>query len=429
MKQVKNYVWLILIIALIITGTGAGLLLLSVTQVEPEILNTSVGGVLLDGLTPAEAKVVVADYFNERMKNGRLVVEIDGNPFTILYSDIDVKVDIDNTMEALEKILPGNGLEMFFYDTGEDISLAPVFTYNSGKLKKILKELLSYYEKEPSEESYRIKDGALVITPGNPGVEVNYEYLENELKKLLFSSDGPLRINTGSTEAFIEIPAKAKYDEPFAVIVSDGGVGIDPGLAAAAEGFSQVLQGVVVGNGQEFSLQSVLDFSLFKGDVEKDLLNRIATALYQAALPLDGIKFISRLPAKMPVSYSEPGFEAVIEGEDADLALINETGKALMLFAETKSDVFKIYIVSTEEIRKGTLSAEKRDEVQPSVITIINKSLSPNETRVVSEGVPGFTVYVYRTIDGVVEELYHDKYLPISKTVETGEKPASPSSK
>lgn len=429
MKQIKNYIWFILIIVQIVSGTGAGLLLLSASNVEPEILNTSVGGVLLDGLTPAEAEVIVADYFKEQVKNSWLVIEIDGNPFTILYSDIDVKVDIKNTMKALEEKLPGNGLEKFFYDTGKAMDLAPVFTYNSGKLQKRCQELFSHYEKEPSEESYEIKDGVLVITPGIPGVKVNYEYLENELKELFFSSNEPLRIYTDASEVFVETPAGTKYDEPFTVIVSDGGVDIDPNLANTVEGYSQAFQGVVVENGQELSLKSVLDFSLFTGDVEKDLLNRIATALFQAALPLDGVRFTSRLPAKMPVSYSEPGFEAVIEGEGADLVMKNETGKALMLLTETKTDVFKIYIASSVEIKKGTLSAEKRDEVQPAVITIINKSLSPNETKVVSEGAPGFTVYVYRTIDGVVEELHHDKYLPISKTVETGERPASPSTK
>lgn len=429
MKQIKNYIWFILIIAQIISGTGAGFLLLSVSQAGPEILNTSIGVISLDGLTPAEAEAMVAAYFDDLINNGRLVVEIDGNPFTVPYSDIDAKVDIGNTLEALEKELPGNELEKFFYDTSKTVSLAPVFTYNSAKLQKILKEIFSHYEKEPSEESYEIKDGTLNVIPGMPGVSVNYDYLENELKKIFFSSNDTLRIYSDSSEAFVEIPARTRYDEPFDRIVSDGGVNIDPGLAAVAEDRSQGLQGVVIGNGQEFSLKSVLDYSLFKGDVEKDLLNRMATALYKAALPIAGVSFTSRLPAKMPVPYSEPGFEAVIDGEGADLALKNDSGKALMLLAETGTDVFRIYIASAGDIKKGILSAEKRDEVQPSVITIINKSLSPDETKVVSEGVPGFTVYVYRTIDGTVEELYHDKYHPISRTVETGEKPSSPSSK
>lgn len=429
MKQIKNYVWFILIAVQIITGTGAGMLLLSASKAEPEISNASVGGVLLDGMAPAEAEGKISEYFTEQINNGKLVIEIDGNPFAILYSDIDVKVDIERTMKSLEEKLARNGLEEFFHDTGEPVNIMPVFSYNSGKLRKICEELLSHYEKEPTEETYKIKNGVLAVEPGMPGIRVNYDYLENELKKMIFGSFGPLKINTGSSEAFISTPGKTKYDEPFTVIVSDGSVGIDSGLASIVADYSQAFQSIVIENGQEFSLKSVLDFSQFKSDVEKDILNRMTTALYKAALPIAGVRFTSRIPAKTPVPYSEPGLEAVIEGGNADLAMKNETGEALLLLAETGKDEFTVYIVSPGEVKKGTLSTEEKDKVQPAVITIVNKSLSPNETRVVSEGVPGFTVYVYRTVDGMTEELYHDKYLPISRTVETGEKPASSSSK
>ncbi|HHY63642.1 MAG TPA: hypothetical protein GX501_01210 [Clostridiaceae bacterium] len=429
MKRIKDYIWFILIIAQIITGTAAGMLLLSGSEAGPEIVNTSVGGVPLDGLTPVEAAEKLLEYYREKTGNGKIVIEIDGNPFTIPYTDIDVRVDIESTRKALEEKLPGNELEKLFYGTGKTVDLIPAFTYNSGKLQKILKELLSHYEKEPTAESYEIRNGALVVIPGESGIRVDYQYLEDRIKELIFSSDEQLKISSGSSEAFVSIPAVSEFNEPFSVIVSTGRVKLDTGLAPAAQDRSKALQGLVVENGQEFSLKSVLDFSVFKGDVEKDLLNRMATALYQAALPLDGIRIVSRLPSKMPVSYTEPGFEAVIEGENADLTLKNETGKALMLFAETTDDAFIVYLVSSGELKKGTLSSEKKDEVQPSVITIVNKSLGKDETRVVSEGVPGFTVYVYRTIDGVTEELYRDKYQPISRTVETGEKPSTPDSK
>lgn len=429
MKQIKDYIWFILILAQIITGTGAGMLLLSGSEAGPEIINTNVGGISLDGLTPDEAEAKITEYYREKTDKGKIVIDIDGNPFTIQYADIDVKVDIKSTMESLKAKNPGNALEKFFYGSGETVELIPVFAYNSGKLQKILKELFSHYEKEPAAESYSVRDGALVVTPGDPGLRVDYDYLENRIKELIYSSDETLRINSGTSEAFVKVPATSAYDEPFSVIVSSGSVRLDPGLASSVQGHSRTLQGVVIKNGQEFSLKSVLDFSAFKGDVEKDLLNRMASALYQAALPLDGVRIVSRLPAKMPVSYTEPGLEAVIEGEDADLAIRNETGKALMLFIEAKDDIFNVYIASSGELKKGILSSEKKDEVQPSVITIVSKSLGPDETRVISEGVPGFTVYVYRTIDGVKEELYRDKYQPISRTVETGEKPSSPNSK
>lgn len=429
MKQIKNFIWILLVIAQTVLGTGAGLLLLSFSKAEPEIANTSVGDISLRGLTLAEAEEIISDYYKDQIKNGQLVIEIDGSPFAILYSDIDVVVDIQKTIETLEKNLPKDGLDKLFSDSEEAYELLPVFTYNSGKLLKRCEELFSHYEKEPVDESYTIRNGALDIIPAEPGVKVNYEYLEQELKGLFFTKNGPLKIFTDSSQAFIKTSGEHANNEQFTVLVSSREVIIDSSAKNIVEKHSKSLQSLIVDNGQEFSLKSVLDFSEFIGDSGKDLLSRMATAIYQAALPLEGVRFTSRLPAKMPVSYSDPGYEAVIDGEGADLVMKNDTGRALMLLSETKDDVFKVYIVSSGEIKKGTLTSEKRDEVKPAVITIVNSSLPPNETRVVSEGVPGFTIYVFRTIDGVVEELYHDKYQPISKTVEQGEKPASPSTK
>lgn len=423
MKQIKNYIWILLIIVQTILGTSAGLLLLSVSKTEPEIINTNVGEISLNGLTPAEAEGIVSDYYKEQIKKGILVIEIDGTPFTVSYSDIDVKVDIQKTIEVLENNQPKDSLEKLFSDSGEATELIPVFTYNSGKLLKKCEELLSHYEKEPVADSYTVEDGILVNTPGIPGIKIDYAYLEQELKGMLFAANTPLKLYSDSSVVFIKA-LDTENNEPFTTIISNGGVNIDLRSINVVENYTLGMQGVIVDNGRELSLKSVLDFSKFTGDVEKDLLNRMTTALYQAALPIVGVNFTNRIPAKMPVSYSQPGLEAVIEGEGSDLVMKNNTGKPLMVLIEISEDLFKAYIVSSGEIKTGTLSVEKRDEVPPAVITIINKSLSPDETKVVSEGVPGYTAYVFRTIDGVVEELYHDKHLPISKTVESGEKPS-----
>ncbi len=428
MKHIKNYIWILLIIVQTISGTGAGLLLLSASKTGPEIINTNVGDISLDGLSPAEAEGIVSDYYKEQIKNGILTIEIDGTPFTISYSDIDVKVDIQKTIGALNNNIPKNSLEKLLSDSGEATELIPVFTYNSGKLLKKCEELFSHYEKESIAESYKVVDGVLVKTSGIPGIKVDYSYLEQKLKGMLFTENASLQLYSDSQEVFVKI-AQDENSEPYTTIISIGSVSIDSKLIEMVGNYTSGLQGVIVDNGRELSLRSVLDFSKFTGDVEKDLLNRIATALYQAALPVVGINFTNRIPAKMPVSYSQPGLEAVIESEGSDLVMKNDTGKPLMVLIEVKEDLFKVYIASLDEIKTGTLSVEKKDEVPPTVITIVNRSLSPNETRVVSEGVPGYTVHVYRTIDGVVEELYQDKYQPISKTVESGEKPTTPSSK
>ena len=100
-----------------------------------------------------------------------------------------------------------------------------------------------------------------------------------------------------------------------------------------------------------------------------------------------------------------------------------------MLLSDITLDKFYIYVASTGDIATGTITVEKKDIVPPPVITVVNTSLSPKVTRVVSEGIPGYTAYVTRTINGKTEEISRDKYQPVSRTVETGAKPVSSSSK
>ena len=100
-----------------------------------------------------------------------------------------------------------------------------------------------------------------------------------------------------------------------------------------------------------------------------------------------------------------------------------------MLLSEIISNKFNIYFASTGEIATGTIAVEKKDIVPPSVITVVNTSLSPNVSRVVSEGIPGYTAYVTRTIDEKTEEISRDKYQPISRPVEPGATPINSGSK
>ncbi len=428
MKLIKNYLWALLIVVLTFLGTGAGLLFLSVSKNEPEFVATKAGDMSLEGLSSEDAKKALSDYFKKLTGKSELKIEINGMPFSIPYQDIDVNVDIDKTMENMMDKMPENGLEKLFSSSVIN-EITPVFTYNSGKLIRRCEELLAHYKTEPVDELYKIEDGSLILIPGIPGLSTDYEKLEQELKGMIFASNEPYKVNINDSPVIMKTPSKPVYKETFTTLVSKSDIEFDNSLNEKVKISKDSIDIVIIENSQDLNLNSILDFSQFSGDMEEDLLNRIATTFYQAALPIDGIKVLNRKPAQKAVPYAEPGLEAVIEGEGANLVLRNETGKPLMLLTEITANKFNIYFASTGEIKTGTLTVEKKDLVPPSVITIVNNSLSPNVTRVVSEGIPGYTVYVIRTIDGKAEEISRDKYLPVSRTVETGAKPINSGSK
>jgi len=428
MKFTNKSIWALLIIIQIILGTGASLLLLSATKTDSGVVSFKAGEIELNGVTVEYAREVISDYYTEQINNGELKIEINGIPFSIPYQDIDVNVDIDKTIENIKNRMPENGFEKLFSGS-ISYDAAPVFTYNSGKLIRRCEELLSHYKTEPVGEFYKIENGSLTLVPGIPGLSIDYKKLEQELRALIFASDGPFRININDSPVVIKKLAEPVYKEPFNALVSNSNIEFDSDLNEKVINAKNSFDCIIVENNHELRLDTILDFSLFSGDMEEDLLNRLATALYQAALPIDGIKVLNRKPAQKAVSYAEPGLEAVIEGEGANLVLKNETGKPLMLLSDITLDKFYIYVASTGDIATGTITVEKKDIVPPPVITVVNTSLSPKVTRVVSEGIPGYTAYVTRTINGKTEEISRDKYQPVSRTVETGAKPVSSSSK
>jgi len=428
MKFQAKTLWAILIVIQILFGSGTGLLLLSATKVNTEIVSVSTDEITLDSVSIEYLREVLSDYYTKKIENSEIKIEIEGIPFSVPYEDIDIIVDLDKTIENIKSRLPENGFETLFSQS-VIYDFKPVFTYNSGKLIRRCEELLSHYKTEPVKEKYRIENGALTLIPGIPGLSIDYIKLEQELKNIIFVSAEPYRINLNDSPVIIKTLAEPVYKEPFNTLVSKSNVEFDTDLIEKAENCKDSINNVIIENNQEFRLNDILDFSQFSGDMEKDLLNRVATAVYQAALPMDGIKVLNRKPAQRAVPYAESGLEAVIEGEGANLIFSNETGKPLLLLSEIIAGRFNVFFASTGEIITGTLNVEKRDFIPPSVITVVNESLSPNVTRVISEGVPGFTAYVTRKINGKTEEISRDKYQPVSRTVETGAKPVDAGSK
>ncbi len=430
MKLFKKYAWISLIILQAFLGIGAGMLCLSSIKVDAVTANTKVGQLSVGDLSFKEAEALLTDYYRQQTETATLVIEIDQKATKIAYSDLDISVDIDKTIENLKISVPQNALSQFFSNSGKEISIQPVFSYNSGKFLAKCEALFSPYETVAIPEHYSVEDGLLKLIPQTPGRVMDYVRLEQEIKAMFFVANAaPYRVDTQTSALFAEAPAKSLYKEPFTTLITQAHIPLDSGLLEKIDQDIKALNGLIFEKGQDIDLKALIDFSRYQSDVEKDLLNRIATALYQAALPIDGVNVFNRKASQRIITYTEPGLEAVIEGEGANLLMKNGTERPLMLLVNGTDDQISFYMASTGELKSGILIVQKRDEVPPPVITSVNKALAPSITKVISQGTPGFTVYVSRLIDDDRKELYKDKYQPISKIVEVGEKPILTGSK
>lgn len=90
--------------------------------------------------------------------------------------------------------------------------------------------MLSHYKTEPVGEFYKIENGSLTLVPGIPGLSIDYKKLEQELRALIFASDGPFRININDSPVVIKKLAEPVYKEPFNTLVSNSNIEFDSDL-------------------------------------------------------------------------------------------------------------------------------------------------------------------------------------------------------
>jgi vancomycin resistance protein YoaR len=423
-KHKKSF-WVLIIIQFFL-GLCAGMLILFSIKIESIPSFASVGGYSVGEMSFEEARNKLAGHYNELVSKNNLIIEIDNKGYYIAYTDIDVVLDLEETMNRLEKSIPQNALEEFFFNPEALRSIKPAFTYNSSKLLWQCKKIFSPYETEPVSEYYTVSDGSLKLIPQKPGRKVNYSELENVLRDKLFNNpEEPFSVDSRTFPFFAEVAAASLYKELFTKIVSKADIPVEPEFIQKTKDCLQKINGLIYESNQNINLEEILNFQQFSTDVEKDLLNRIATALYQSVLPIKGMEVLHRQSSQRAVPYSEMGLEAIIEDHTGNLVIKNGTECPVMLLAECSESNITIYIAATGELEVGTIQVDKKDETPPPVITSVNPSLGKNETRVISEGAPGYTVYVSRVIGDESEQISCDYYQPVSKIVETGYNPVS----
>lgn len=424
-KQSKKPAWMFLILIQAFLGTCVGLSALSGYEIETLPAATSVGDIPIGGLNYQQAMVRLKEYNELLMSRGRLEIAVNQDHHVISYEQIDAYLDVEKTLDKIFNELSGNALNSFITGGDPQPVHEAVVAFNAGKLAAEAEKIFSQYHREPVAETYRMENGRLIYSPGISGIKVDYEALEKRLGAHIQSlSQEVLTIDPQDPEVFMVYTHEASgQSENFRYIVSGSRVGLDETDQVWAETFLGALNGYTVPSGGRLQLSKVLDLSNLDQEGRQDLINRAATAVYQAFLPIKGITTVNRRPSRYPLPYSEPGLEAVIEGENSDLVLENGTGQPLMLLYEINDQTLHCYVVAPENIPSGVLVALKKDIVEPPEIYTVSDSLKKGETRIVSEGQEGFTVLVERITGNDREKLYTDTYAPVSRVIETGDSP------
>ena len=430
-KQTKKPAWILFVLLQALLGSCTGIFALSGYRVNTLPDDTYAKGINIGGLDFQEAKARLEDYNSFLMDKGRVEILVGQDRHIISYDQIDARIDVEKTLDRIFGELSGNAVNTLVTGGSAETVHEPVASFNTGKLSAEIEKFFSQYNREPVPDSYRIEDGELVYSPEISGVRVDYAALVERIGAHINSlSQEAVEIRQDDPEVFAAVTSDPKEkDEVYRFVVSSSRIRLGETDRNTEEEILEGLNGSIIPPGEMVQLSKMLDLSGLALEGRQDLVNRAATAVYQAFLPIKGIKPINRRPSEIVLPYSEPGLETVICGENGDLVLENATGQSLMLLCEIKDKSLCCYVVSPGNIPGGVLIAHKKDVVEPPVIYSVSSELNKGETRVVSEGQEGFTIQVERIIGNDRETLYTDRYDPVSRLVEVGDSPLQKSPK
>jgi vancomycin resistance protein YoaR len=404
----------------------------------------AVKGIPLDGLNQAEAAKKLQSSLPAPAENA-LELKDGGKSYLINLSSIDGRYDYLSTAgEAMEYSNSGklsNQLISVLRLLAKPVDLPLRIAFSEDKLAAQIKNLQGEWEAQPKDAEIGLSNGKVVIVPEKAGYSLDYE-------KTLERSR--LALATGNLHA----EAAGRCLEPD--ITAADLEGIDTLLAEYVTTFdnsagnrshnidlaSRAVNGSLLKPGEMFSLNKRLgprlaETGYLKAPVFID--NRlaqdigggvcqVATTLYNAVL-LSDLKVVERYSHPSPVSYVSPGRDATIAGDYLDLKFINNTDTPVYISSQVEAGTLTVRIFGAEKNdgRSVRIISEKK-LIEPQVVIVPDNTLAEGETKVISEGKPGYEARVYREvfINGRVEsktQISSDYYQPEDKIIHVGPKP------
>ncbi|MBS1716118.1 MAG: VanW family protein [Armatimonadetes bacterium] len=140
-----------------------------------------------------------------------------------------------------------------------------------------------------------------------------------------------------------------------------------------------------------------------------------STTLYNAALRA-GLVVLERHPHRFCPSYIAAGLDAAVAYGIADLKFRNPYDFPITIEAKTDDAAINVKLLGDGTKIPAVEVTRKVHQQMPSKLYLIDDT--PYSHRVRSQGKGGSSVTVYRTINGVTEQISTDSYPALARTIE-----------
>lgn len=288
---------------------------------------------------------------------------------------------------------------------------------------------------EPVNASFIMSRGEPRVQPSRDGLDVPEERLQSGILAALEKSGFERQVT------FTPEPVAAKITTEMA-----GGLGIKEVIGTFTTYFpyaeyriiniqraARWMDGVIIQPGQVFSYNKVVGerteargfvpgIMIDRGVFKKDLgggVSQVATTIWNAAW-FSGLELVQHKPHSFYISRYPAGRESTVAWPNVDVKFRNNSGKPIFVDTSFTNKSVTVTIYGTKFVDVETESGPRTNPVQFKVLE------NDSENCIFQEGVPGFTIEVWRILkkDGIEvgREKYRTRYLPEDRIICTNPK-------
>lgn len=409
---------------------------------------TYIENIDVSGLTKENAVKAVDNNYSKSIVNKKISVETPDKEYTISYSNLNAKYNIE---EIVNKAFDRNknlGLFGRYKSIKKitNINYKLTLDYNQNKLKSFIDGIEKETNISAQNASIKMSDsGGFTIMPGQNGSKLEKDALIKEISDQIGS-------NVDS-----EIKVKAKYDSVSASITKDKLSSINAMISSFSTEFAsrssaeranniaiatKSINGTLLMPGDVFSFNNTVGQRtaakgylqapvIIDNKVDSDFgggICQVSSTLYNAMLRAD-IRATERVHHTLPSSYVSLGMDATVDFGNIDYKFKNTLSYPIYIQSYTSGGniCFNIFSNSSLKSKSYDLSSEVYATIQPGTKYVDDSTMPAGQTEVVQNPYTGYKVKVYmKTIQNgavIAQDMVSDDfYRPVDGIIKRGTK-------
>lgn len=399
------------------------------------------------GMTKEEAAKVLYERFSLPIQNKNIKLIYNDKSYTLSFKELNAKYNIDESVaKAFNYGKDGNLLNKTMNRRKikkENYKIQLGFSYDFNKVDELVKNISSDINVNGKDASITYDNGKFKVSNDVSGLKVNEEKLKGLIKKEIEPNSKVDKINipVDVVEARIKSEMLSKVNtkiSTFTTYYRASDVDRTENLRIACS----AINGVLLMPGETFSMNKALGPRLAeKGYKEAPVIIeskvipglaggicQVTTTVYNAAL-LANLPIVERSQHGLVVSYTGPGRDATISGNEIDLKFKNSNKYPIYIqsYLNNGGVVVNLFGANEHPGQSVEIVTEIYERVKADVEYIDDNTLGDDSSVVEQRPIEGIKSKTYKKIyqDGNLvrtDLVSKDYYKPVKGKIRVGKK-------